>query len=84
MENFDFGFTVVADNEIAAVGDKVTQLENAVSATIQAEARLTEMFEMIMPLLNNLKGDPAQDYIHWPGAGRHKKIDEFIVKLNDV
>jgi hypothetical protein len=84
MEDFDFGFTVVTDNEIAAVGDKVIELEDAMSATLQAEARLTEMFEMIMPLLKNLKGDSAQDYIHWPGDARHKKIDEFIVQLRRV
>ena len=40
------------------------------------------MYNMIMPLLNNLKKNPDKPNIVWPD--RQKKIDEFIKKLDDV
>jgi hypothetical protein len=47
-----------------------------------AEAKAQMMFDMIMPLLNNLKKNPDKPNIVWPD--REKKIDEFIKKLQNV
>ena len=47
-----------------------------------AEAKAQKLFDMIMPLLNNLKKNPDKPNIVWPD--RQKKIDEFISKLEAV
>ena len=39
------------------------------------------LYDMIMPLLNNLKKNPEKDYLKWPN--RAKKVDEFIKKIDD-
>jgi hypothetical protein len=39
------------------------------------------MYNMILPLLNNLMANPEKEYIHWPD--RVKKIESFKKKLKD-
>lgn len=52
FEEFDFGFTSVAEEDITEAANDKAQL----------------MYKMILPLLNNLKKDADKnDYIHWPG-----------------
>jgi hypothetical protein len=41
-----------------------------------------KIYDLILPLLANLKSNPEKDYIHWPN--RTEKIEEFQQKLLDV
>lgn len=64
MEDFDFGFTCVTEDELESV-----QHGNA------AEEKLDKVYKAIQPLLENLKANPEKDYIYWPN--RVEKINEF-------
>jgi hypothetical protein len=44
--------------------------------------KLKKMYNMIVPLLDNLAKDPDKSYIYWPD--RQKKIAQFKQKLKDV
>ena len=66
----DFGFTMVGEEDILA-----PRVE---------DNRAEQLRDMIMPFLNNLKGNPNKDYIQWPGADRTKQIDAFIQKINKL
>jgi ABC-type sugar transport system substrate-binding protein len=72
---FDFGFTAVDEDELEAV-QKVT-----VAAT-SAEDRLNNLYNAIVPLLNNLKKNPEKDYILWPN--RLTKVEEFEDVLQKI
>lgn len=81
MEDFDFGFTLVDEND----------LENVKAVTQDAEKRIefyqdqvTKMYDLIQPLLANLEKNPELDYIRWPGDSRVQKIEEFRHKLDDI
>ena len=84
LDDFDFGFTAVGEDELKAmerqlqqqVEDKDTELEN-ISKTYQE--KLSALYKMVMPLLNNLAKDSEKDYIYWPG--RQKKMSDFIKKV---
>jgi len=72
--DFDFGMDFADDlQEVVA--------DQSIKANA-AEAKAQKMYDMIMPLLNNLKKNPDKPNIVWPD--RQKKIDEFIKKLDDV
>ena len=86
---FDFGFTAVDENELEAV-----QKEQAKSATIGSEAakaaeaaksnqkQLDDLYNAIVPLLNNLKKNPQKEYILWPN--RLAKVEEFESHLQEI
>lgn len=72
--DFDFGMDFADDlQEVVA--------DQSIKANA-AEAKAQKMYDMIMPLLNNLKKNPDKPNIVWPD--RQKKIDDFIKKLDDV
>ena len=75
MTDFDFGFSVVSEEELT---------EPVIAKTATTQKRLDNMYESILPLLKNLKGDPTNDYIKWPGADRHTKINQFMDMLHDI
>ena len=65
---FDFGFTAVDENELEAV-----QKEQEKAATIGETAKsnqkqLDDLYNAIVPLLNNLKKNPQKEYILWPNS----------------
>ncbi len=86
---FDFGFTAVDEHELEAV-----QKEQAKAATIGTEAakaaesartnqkQLDDLYNAIVPLLNNLKKNPQKEYILWPN--RLKKVEEFETHLQKI
>lgn len=81
LDEFDFGFTLVDEND----------LENVKAVTEDAEQRIefyqeqvTKMYDLVQPLLANLEKNPELDYIRWPGANRVQKIEEFRHKLDDI
>ena len=47
------------------------------------QEKVKGVVDMIMPFLNNLKGDVTKDVIKWNGRDRAKQIDAFIKKMND-
>lgn len=87
IDDFDFGFSAVSEDELKAlerqlqeqVVNQQTQLQQ-VSRTY--EEKLTALYKMVMPLLNNLAKDAEKDYIFWPD--RQKKMKEFIQRVNKV
>lgn len=72
---FDFGFTVVDESEL----DISKSYENK---AIKEQTKVREMYNAIMPLLNNLKSNPDKDYIKWPN--RTGKIEAFEKHLIDI
>lgn len=72
---FDFGFTAVDEDELEAV-QKVTV------AASSAEDRLNNLYNAVVPLLNNLKKNPEKDYILWPN--RLAKVEEFEDHLQKI
>ena len=74
-ELFDFGFTLVDENELEAV-QKAQETVSSVSATTsETQEKLDSLFNAIQPLLNNLKQNPEKEYILWPN--RLEKIEQF-------
>lgn len=87
LDDFDFGFSAVSEEELRAlerelqqqVAEKDTQLEEVAKTY---EQKLNALYKMVMPLLNNLAKDADKDYIYWPG--RQKKMLEFIKKVETL
>ncbi len=74
-EMFDFGFTAVDEDELEAV-QKVSV------AAESTEDRLHNLYNAIIPLLNNLKQNPEKDYILWPN--RLEKVEQFESHLQSI
>ena len=72
---FDFGFTDVDEDELEAV-QKVSV------AAESTEDRLHNLYNAIIPLLNNLKQNPEKDYILWPN--RLEKVEQFESHLQSI
>ena len=81
-DEFDFGFSLVDENELQAVQTAYTQVKSATGTAEQWEAKADKLYNMVMPLLNNLQKTPDKEYIYWPG--RVAKIEEFRDMLTDV
>jgi len=75
MDDFDFGFTVVDEEELDAVKHKMDDA----NAT---QDKLDRLYNAIQPLLNNLKKNPEKEYILWPN--RIEKVDQFADKLYKI
>lgn len=75
MTDFDFGFTAVNEDELEAVA------EVAEGSKIMRD-KLDELYNAIMPLLNNLQKNPEKDYILWPD--RLQKVEEFRDHLTKI
>lgn len=73
-EDFDFGFSSVNEEDLKS------EYQRDVSA---ANDKCQQMYDAIMPLLNNLAKDADKDaYIHWPN--RKTKIAAFKKKLDKI
>lgn len=68
---YDFGFTAIDASEIEEV-----------RAGSQAQQKLDDLFNAIMPLLKNLKKNPEKDHIYWPD--RIDKVEAFEEKLRKI
>lgn len=80
--DFDFGFSLVDENELDAVQQAYSQARTASGTAEQVQAKLDALYNMVMPLLNNLQKNPEKEYIYWPN--RVEKIEEFRDKLQSV
>jgi hypothetical protein len=79
---FDFGFTIVDEDELEVV-QQATQKVETVSSTVQSTTdRLDKLYNAIQPLLNNLKKNPEKEYILWPN--RLEKIEQFETHIQNI
>lgn len=83
----DFGFSTMEVETIKSLpevtGDIKESMVRAGDAKTAAEQRTQDMFDAIMPLLNNLLKDADKNpYIHWPN--RSEKIEAFKRKLQTI
>jgi len=74
-ELFDFGFTLVDENELEAVQQATAQVQSVSTNVEETQQKLDKLFNAIQPLLNNLKQNPEKEYILWPN--RLAKIEQF-------
>jgi hypothetical protein len=88
-DSFDFGFSAVNENELGAMKEleaKAQSLAQQAAANEQlgvaVNEKLKKMYNMIVPLLDNLAKDPDKGYIYWPD--RQKKLAQFKKKLKDL
>ena len=86
LDDFDFGFSIVDENELEAVTKVESKLQQtstgaatAVAETKSIQAKMDKMYNAVIPLLNNLQKNPEKEYIYWPG--RHNKVEQFRDKL---
>lgn len=87
MENnigFDFGFTLVTEDELDAVQNASSVVEATVNELSTVQDRLNAVYSMVQPLLNNLSASPEKDYLYWPGSQRIAKIEEFSDALRKI
>lgn len=79
---FDFGFTAVDADELDVLQNAKAELETTAAAAQGTEEKLNKLYNMVMPLLNNLAANPDKDYIYWPN--RLAKIDQFRDAIDTV
>mgnify|MGYP000922502773 CR=1 FL=1 len=75
---FDFGFTAVTEEEL----EVVQQAKEQAQGHLQTHDRLTNLYNAVQPLLNNLKANPEKDYIYWPN--RMEKVEQFSDMLDII
>lgn len=83
-EEWDFGFTLVDEDELEAVQAASTVVQATTQELGTVQDRLDALYNMVQPLLNNLSASPEKDYLYWPGAQRIQKIEEFSDRLRNV
>ena len=81
-ELFDFGFTLVDENELEAVQKASSKIESTSSKAEDLEDKLNNLYNAILPLLSNLKKNPEKEYILWPN--RTGKIEEFEDHISQI
>ena len=82
MADFDFGFTVVDETELEAVQNANLHAGQASDTAQNAQDKLNNLYNAVIPLLSNLKKNPEKDYIYWPN--RTDKIEEFEDRLMKI
>lgn len=73
--NFDFGFSVVSEDELEVVREKNEQNVNLYRRLEEEGSKAQKIYNAITPLLTNLKSNPEKDYIYWPN--RYEKLEAF-------
>jgi len=79
---FDFGFTLVDEDELDAVQTAVASATSASSTVEETQQKLDKLYNAIQPLLNNLKANPEKEYIKWPN--RTEKIEKFEDHIQSI
>jgi hypothetical protein len=73
--DFDFGFSVVSEDELEVVREKNEQNTNLYRRLEEEGTKAQKIYNAIVPLLTNLKSNPEKDYIYWPN--RYEKLEAF-------
>ena len=79
---FDFGFTAVDETELQAVQQTQALANDAEQMATTTQEKLDNLYNAIVPLLNNLKKNPEKEYILWPD--RLKKVEAFEDHLQKI
>ena len=74
-EIFDFGFTLVDEDELDTVQEIEKKVSETSSTAESTQDKLDKLFNAIQPLLTNLKKNPEKELIKWPN--RLEKIEKF-------
>lgn len=82
MSDFDFGFTIVDEEELEVVQQASTQASKAEESADSWEAKCVDLYNHFKPLLNNLQKNPEKDYIYWPN--RNGKLEEFSDLIDKI
>ena len=89
LSGFDFGFSIVDEDELSAVTSVKAEVVAATDTSKQWKAQADEwkaktnaIYDAIIPLLNNLQANEDKEYIYWPN--RSVKIDSFKLKLQQL
>jgi len=82
MDNFDFGFTLVDEDELDSVQQLNKVVEQSSSNYDSAQDKLDQLYNAITPLLNNLKANPEKEYIKWPD--RVSKVEAFETHIQGI
>ena len=83
-DDFDFGFTMVDEEELDLVKEVKATVQSTTTEVDKLQKKCDTLYNMVMPLLNNLAKNPDKDYIKWNGEDRLKKIETFRDKLDEV
>jgi hypothetical protein len=81
-ETFDFGFSIVDEGELEVLQEAQDTITTVSAEAATLEERLNKLYNMMMPLLNNLAKNPDKNYIFWPN--RLAKIEQFRDQLDKV
>jgi hypothetical protein len=81
-ELFDFGFTAVDEEELQAVQKTAALASDAEQVAQSTQEKLDNLYNAIIPLLNNLKKNPEKEYILWPD--RLSKVEAFEDHLQKI
>jgi len=84
MSDFDFGFTMVDEDELDIVKEVKSTAESTASEVDKYKKKCDTLYNMMLPLLNNLAANPDKDYIKWKGKDRLAKIEQFRDKMDEV
>lgn len=79
---FDFGFTAVTEEELEVVQKAAAQVQETTQSASEYQERLQNLYNAIVPLLQNLKKNPDKNYIYWPN--RTTKIEEFESHIQKI
>jgi len=79
---FDFGFSIVDEQELEAVQAAHEQVQTTSATAEEVQVRLTKLYDAIQPLLNNLRQSADKEYIWWPN--RLEKIEQFQDMLDGI
>ena len=82
LSGFDFGFSIVDEDELSAVTSVKAEVEAATDTSKAWKAQADAIYEAVIPLLNNLQANEDKEYIYWPN--RSVKIDSFKLKLQQL
>ena len=82
INNFDFGFTAVDEDELEAVQQAQSDLTDLNHTAEDAQGKLDRLYNAILPLLSNLKKNPEKDYIHWPN--RTDQVEAFEDMISKI
>ena len=84
MSDFDFGFTMVNEDELDVVQGLSLRSQQVKTEVDKYKNKCDTLYNMVLPLLNNLAANPEKDYIKWNGKDRLNKIEQFRDKMDEV
>jgi len=81
-EIFDFGFTAVDETELQSYQQVEKKVERTTAEAQKLQEKCDNLYNAIVPLLNNLKQNPEKEYILWPK--RLDKVEAFETHLQNI